>query len=366
MAVTSLRSGKSKLLAVNGVCPLGVVGGALVYVTAAQTVMAAPFDMSALRVTGTPIPFVSDVLLGTRGACKAALSFDGTLAFERGTPIARLVLRDAQSVDRPILGELRTYAYPRFSPDGKRIALSITSGGRSDVWIYDIGATTLTRLTTEGSINERPEWSPDGRRVLFRSDRGRRSGIWWQRADLSGAATPLVVDDTADIFEGVLSPNGQTAVYQLDNIGADVLYRQLAGDTVAKAVANTASLENMARVSPDGRWVAFVTDASGGERQVVVQPFPGPGAQVQVSTSSGVEPVWSREGHRLYYRDGAKIVAVSWDANPTFHVISRAPLFDDVYLPAASPHAGYDVSPDGTHCVLLQSVEWPQVIVVHN
>jgi dipeptidyl aminopeptidase/acylaminoacyl peptidase len=345
-----------------------VVDDALVYVTAGQTVMAVPFDSRSLRVTGPPTPVLDEISLGVLGGCRAALSREGTLAFERGSPKAQLVLRDSHGAERPLLAELRSYATPRFSPDGKRVAVSITSGGRTDVWIYDIAATTLTRLTTEGSLNDRPEWSRDGSRILFRSERGGRNGIWWQPADRSGPAVPLVVGDSADIFEGVLSPDDRAVVYQVDTAGENVFYRRLAGDTVPKPVANTPAQENSARVSPDGHWVAYVTDGSVNERQVVVQPFPGPGAQVQVSTSGGSEPVWSREGRRLFYRDAgnAQLIAASWEATPDFHVTAREVLFDDVYLQAPVSHAGYDSSPDGTHFLLLRSAESSQVFVVHN
>jgi serine/threonine-protein kinase len=368
LAVTSLSSGRSQLLPLKAVCPLGVLDDALLYVTAGQMLMAVPFDSHALRVTGTPVPLVSDVRLGGRGACKAALATNGTLVFERGSSKAQMILRDAHGAEKPILSELRQYGYPRFSPNGKRIAVSIVSGARSDVWIYDVTATTLTRLTSDsGLINERPEWSPDSKRVLFRSDRGRRNGIWWQPADRSGPAEALTVMDSVDIYEAVLSPDGRTIVYQVDNVGEDVFYRRLSGDSIPRPVANTPAQEAYARVSPDGHWVAYVTDGSGVDRQVVVQPFPGPGAQVQVSVTGGVEPVWSPVGHRLFYRgDGGKFVVASWEATPTFHVVSRESLFDDVYLNATSPHANYDVSPDGTQLLLLRTAESPQVTVVYS
>jgi serine/threonine-protein kinase len=121
----------------------------------------------------------------------------------------------------------------------------------------------------------------------------------------------------------------------------------------------------MARLSPDGRWLAYVTDESG-SRQVMVQPFPGPGPRVQVSTNGGAEPVWSRDGRRIFYRGLRKIVAANIVTDPTFAVVSRDELMDDVFQQAVSPHANYDVAPDGTQLLMLKGVDRQGLIVVHN
>jgi hypothetical protein len=151
----------------------------------------------------------------------------------------------------------------------------------------------------------------------------------------------------------------------VDTSAADLFYRSVAGDTTPRPVAATPAVEMMPRLSPDGRWVAFVTNESSAN-QVVVQPFPGPGAHVQVSTGGGTEPVWSRDGRRLIYRDGRQFVAATVVTSPSFAVTSRVPLFDDAFLPAVSPHANYDVAPDGAHYLLLKATQNSQVIVVHN
>jgi hypothetical protein len=107
-----------------------------------------------------------------------------------------------------------------------------------------------------------------------------------------------------------------------------------------------------------------VTDASGGP-QVVVAPFPGPGAQVQISIAGGTEPVWSRDGKKLYYRDGRKIVEATVATTPGFRTVSQAPLFDDIYVPAPSPHANYDVAPDGRF-LMVRNAQTPRLTVVYG
>jgi dipeptidyl aminopeptidase/acylaminoacyl peptidase len=124
--------------------------------------------------------------------------------------------------------------------------------------------------------------------------------------------------------------------------------------------------ENMPRLSPDGRWIAFVTNESGAS-QVVVQPFPGPGGRVQVSVTDGTEPVWSRDGRRLFYRGDGKFMAASIATVPRFAVPGRTALFEDTYLRAAAPHANYDVSPDGSRLLVLRATSnSAQIVLVHG
>lgn len=97
-----------------------------------------------------------------------------------------------------------------------------------------------------------------------------------------------------------------------------------------------------------------------------MQPFPGPGARVQVSSRGGTEPVWSRDGHRLFYRGNKKFMSATVITTPSFAVVSRNVVFDDTFVPAAAPHANYDVSLDGKQLLVLEAVEDAQLFVVHN
>jgi len=292
----------------------------------------------------------------------------GTLVYIAADPDALVGWVDARGRFQPVLTEPKAYAYPRLSPDGRRIALTIGSGGRSDVWMYDLAQPTLTRLTSSGTLNERPEWTPDGKRVLYRGDRGTRTAIWWLPADQSAPATPLQASDAHDYYEGVMTPDGKSLVYQIDDAGsdqADVMYRALTGDTTSRPIAATPAAEAQARVSPDGKWVAYVTSASGAS-EVVVRPFPGPGGQVQVSSGGGAEPVWSRDGRRLFYRDGRHLIAATVTTSPHFAVTGRTELFPDEYVFAQAPHANYDVSLDGTRFLMVKSAHAPELYVVYG
>ena len=365
IGLMSLATGRSRVLDVTAVSALGMLDGSLIAVTSNNNIIAVPVDFARGRVTGAPLPVASGVAVTAASVGKAALSPAGTLTYVSGAHESEMVLVDSAGRRQPLLAERRAYGFPRYSPDGRRIAFTIASGGSSDVWIHDIAAATTTRLTSGGSVNERPEWTPDGKRVLFRTDRANLSSIWWQPVDGSGAATPLVMSKSAPTYEAVITPDGAAVVYQTDTSSSDLEYRRLAGDTTRKPVVATRAYEEALRLSPDGRWIAYSTDESGAY-EVVVQPFPGPGPRTQVSTNGGVEPVWSRDGRRLFYRTGRRVVAASLTTVPQLAVASRAELFDDVFLPATSPHANYDVSPDGSHLLFLAGVDDQRLMVAYN
>jgi serine/threonine-protein kinase len=186
IAIASLATGEATVLDVRGIQPLGLVDGNLLYVTSAGSIMGVPIDLAGRRVLGPAVQLVDNVVLNnSTGLARAALSRN-TLFYQSGSQISQVVLAGPGGAVRTLLGDRRDYAFPRLSPDGQRLAVTMGVSGRRDVWLHEFGSGTLTRLTTEGTTNERPEWSPDGKRVLYRSDHETRTSIWWRPADLSG------------------------------------------------------------------------------------------------------------------------------------------------------------------------------------
>jgi serine/threonine-protein kinase len=317
-------------------------------------------------LTGTPVQVASDIAINSvSGVARAALSRTGTLFYENGSHASQVVVADMHGATQVALAEPREYSFPRYSPDGSQVAMAVGTADQRDIWLYELSNGTATRLTSQGATNERPEWTPDGTRVLYRTDRSGSSSIWWRPTDLSTDGQPLLSSPNVSYFEAVIAPDGRNVAYQLDTAGADLYYRGLQGDTTQHVVANSSAIETMPRISPDGKWIAYVTDESG-TNQVVVQPFPGPGRRVQLSTSGGSEPVWSRDGARVFYRGDGMLKAARLRTEPTFGVLGRDTLFTDAFVPSTNPHANFDVAPDGAHLLLLKPVGRSDMIVVSN
>ena len=366
LAVASLSTGECKSLEVPAIQPIGVVDGIVTFATLSGVIMAARFNERTKNVEGTAVPVVSDVDINqTTGGIQAAMSANGTLVYLTSGATNRLMKVDSRGQAAALVTDERAYAYPRYSPDGKKIAVAIASGGQRDIWVMDVGGQTVSRLTSGGSINDRPEWTPDGRRILYRTGRATRSAIWWRAADLSDNESALLTSDKEDFYEGVVTPDGKWLIYQSDTAGADVGAQTLSGDRTRRSLVASEFIEDMGRVSPDGKWLVYVTNESG-SNEVFVQPFPGPGARVQVSSRGGEEPLWSPGGSKLYYRDDQNVIAVSYSGVSGFHVTGRQPLFPDVFAKRSLPHANYDVTPDGSSFLFLQSTANNDAIVVYN
>jgi Tol biopolymer transport system component len=267
---------------------------------------------------------------------------------------------------QPVSQDLRRYAYPRYSPDGTRISVTVMTSSGSDIWIYETTSQTFQRLTTEG-INERQEWTPDGRRVVFQSNRGNGSEFWWQAADGSAPAERLL--STGQLLrEGVFSPDGRVLLYRADDRKTldDLWYVRLDGDRRPQPFLVTPFTETLPRMSPDGRWVAYQSDESG-PSQIYVRPFPGPGSRYQVSNNGGTEPLWSRDGKRLVYRNGAQFVDASITTAPAFSVSARRIIVEGDFPTGGNLHQNYDLAPDAARILVVKAAgKTERTIVVHD
>src|SRR5262249_34174644 len=269
IGLVSLTNGRVKITDVVGTSPLGMAEGHLIYANSVGGLMAIGFDTGrgfgcwtspCARITGAPIQVLDSVSLGVTGAARAALSSSSSLVYVTGGSDQNLVTADMKGAIRPLIPQPAMYGSVRYSPDGKRIAMSIGTTTQTDVWLYDVATGTNTRLTTEGATNDRPEWSPDGSHVLFRTDRNNNGNfsIWWQPSDLTGKAEPLIQPPNAAVavYEASISPDGQSLIFRTGTTGAaDIWYRGMKGDTSRKEIAATPFNEWAARLSPNGKWV---------------------------------------------------------------------------------------------------------------
>ena len=269
-----------------------------------------------------------------------------------------------------VFGAPNAYSFPRFSPDGKRIAVSIGSASSIDIWVYDIASKTPTKVTNEGARNDRVEWTRDGKRLVYSSvGRHGLTAIWMQNMDLSGDPQLLEGKKGEQVLEGQVSPDGTSLLFRSTATGHlhDIWYRSLAGDTTRKAFVSAPSTEYAPRFSPDGKWVAYTSNRDG-TGQVYVQAFPSAGPYVKVTDAGGSTPVWSPDGHRIYYLNGGKIFAATVRMTPKFEVLSRDLVFAAQGYNMSSPvHAPFDVAPDGKHLLLLRPIsEHNALVVVHD
>ena len=364
IGIATLETGECSILDLIGSHPFGIFEGHMLYARADGVLMAAPFDLRRRRITGEAFAVVDGVAIGAAGAPKAALSDNGTLVYLTGSGTSRLVLVGANGPARPLVSEPRAYDSPRLSPDGKRIAVTINARP-PDIWVYDIPAGTLARLTSEAT-NLRPEWTPDGKRIVFVSNRSGEFGIWWRDAD--GSAPPQkVFESKDDADEVVLAPDGRVLVYRLNQTGGSygVSFGSLADFSAPKPFVSTDSYhERMPSVSPDGHWLAHVSDETGAS-EVYVRAFPWPGARHLVSAGGGSEPRWAPDGRRLFYRSGRAMIAARVSTAPQFAVTGRDVLFEGDYSTSAS-HQSYDVMPNGREFLMMQRDTNEELIMVLN
>ena len=372
VVVQSVLTGERRNLIQRATNPRYAPSGHLVYAQGGS-LMAAPFDAQRLEVTGTIVPVVEGVLQSpVSGAAQYSISATGSLVYIPGGVSAaqhRMVWVSRAGVEQPIATPPHAYFAPRLSPDGRRVAVSLT-GQESQIWLYDLSRETLTRLTLEGSTNTAPVWTPDGKRITFASNKDGPVSIYWEMADGSGGLERLSTGENNQIpFSW--SHDGQLLTFlEVDaTTGNDIWVLQLS-DRKAQPFLRTPFNESVPQFSPDGRWLAYISDESG-HFEIYVQPYPGPGSKWQISTEGGTEPVWNPNGRELFYRSGEKMMTVDISTQPGFAAGKPRMLFEGRYEPTPLTTPNYAVSPDGQRFLMLkpaqQAEEAPtQINVVLN
>jgi serine/threonine-protein kinase len=364
LAALDRRTGAVKRLQQAGGYPRYVTAGFVVLSDPSGIVSAVPFDARRLEVTGAAMPLADKLSTSPDGDRNLGVSSTGDFAYQ-ATPTAgsRLVLVDRSGSARDAGSDTGYYYAPRLSPDGKRVAVTrwadINFSAR-DVWVVDLVQRTRTRLTFDTTA-EVPVWTPDGRRIAFARHPGGigafASRIYWVPADGSGAPESLVV--AAGAWSPVtFEPAGRALVYHglaTEQSKAEIWQLSLGGSsTPHQALASTFHNYEPA-LSPDGRWMAYVSDESG-RVEVYVRPYPGPGGRWQVSLDGGDEPVWSLTGHEIFYRNSDRMMAATVRTGGGFEVGNRTQLFAGTY-DRVPPARGYDVTRDGQTFIMFQRVQ---------
>jgi eukaryotic-like serine/threonine-protein kinase len=363
VAVQSLVAGGRRNM-IQGTGPHYATSGHLVYAQGGS-LMAVSFDSQRLTATGAAVPVVESVVQSSvSGAAQYSFSVTGSLVYVPGgvqSAQSRLVWVSRNGAEQPVAAPAHTYLGPRLSPDGRRIAVTITEQ-ESQTWLYDLPRETLTRLTLERNNNLFPAWTPDGKRIAFQSNKEGPLNIFWQLADGSGGLERLTTSEYTHVPLS-WSPDGQLLAFLEVNptTGNDIWVLRVGDPSAgsgqvrkAQPFLRTPFNESVPRFSPDGHWLAYISDESG-RYEVYVQPYPGPGGKWQISTEGGTEPAWNPNGRELFYRSGDKMMAADVAAQPGFAAGKPRMLFEGPYLPTPLTSPNYDVSPDGQRFLMLKA-----------
>ena len=378
IAALDLASGRWRTLLEGARQAQYVPSGHLVYV-AGGALWAVAFDVRRVETIGTPTVVVPSVVILSTETAEFDVARDGTLVYvAHGGADDRprtLVWVDRSGRETPIAAPPRAYANVRLSPDGMRVAVQIDDQGH-DIWVLDLARETLTPVTTDPGQDESPVWTPDGRRIIFTSQAGGTLGsLFWRAADGTGVAEPLMASESIQRPSDVL-PDGSRVLFSQPN---GLMTLSLDGKrSVVPVLPEGSAPVGAGDVSPDGRWLAYVTPVAG-TPQIFVSALSDPGgARSQVTPSGGSQPRWSRgDGRELFYTalDGS-LISVPVSAGPTFAWGTPTKVFaNDFYVGRGIPSRGgtYDVSPGGQRFLMIKTTgdpgrlpEQPPIVVVKN
>ena len=358
--VVSLQTGEQRVVAENAAYPRYLPEGLLVF-TRSGSLLAVPFSLKRLEVSGLAVPLLDDLLTNRRytNAAHMTLSSDGTLVYRsRGQFQRTLVWVDRGGALEPLPFPSGLYFEVAISPDGTRwAALTVEKHESVRLLIGDLARGTLTGVPAEGSL-QCLAWAPDGKRIALNysanpQDLGRLN---WVSADGSAPPEPLTSETTRQAeIPTSFSPDSRLLLFDIfsmanpgpSDTGWDIYVLPLSGERKPYPFLQTRFDESTARFSPDRRWVAYESNESG-RLEVFVRPYPGPGPKWQLSAEGGIQPRWSRTGRELFYRNGDKMMVVEVETKPAFSAGRPRRLFEGQYL------RSYDVDLEGKRFLMIK------------
>jgi eukaryotic-like serine/threonine-protein kinase len=314
-------------------------------------VVAQRFDPRTGVLSGVPVAIVEHADFEPLfSIAEFSSSAEGKLVYMAGEAAtgSQLVWYERNGKVLGTLGENDHYKSLAISRDGLHVVADTTSLKEGKIQILDARGTS-TLMTLGNSAGASPAWSPDGRQIYFTSTTNGPQDIYERAADGSGEEKEVLKfnkDQFGALFLTV-SPDGKFLAYEsIDRAtGGDIYTLAIGGDGKPRPFLHSTANETGPSFSPDGKWLAYESDGSG-KKEVYITPFPGGGAQYQVSTSGGERPVWRRDGKEIYYREGLIMVAVAVNTRASKIELSPPkPMFE---LASANLYGRYyDVAPDG-------------------
>jgi serine/threonine-protein kinase len=355
VAVQTLPEGERRVLVRGGgypryVGPDAAGRGYLVYAQA-DGLLAAPFDLDRLALTGPAVPVLDNVITNLSGGAHVAFARDGTMAYLPGVlgELERtLIWVDRQgAVTQAAQIRAMSMSY-RLSPDGKRIVRHNVAGTDRDLWIEDLDRGTSTRFTFGGS-HFGGVWTPDGQWIAYSSGFPAMN-LYRKRVDGSGAEERLTTSPNTQIAGGWTADGATLAFMENDPVsGTDIWTVAMEGDRTPRPFIKTPFIERSPAISPDGKWLAYQSNESG-RFEVYVVAFPQGDRKRQISTDGGFSPMWARNGRELFYQTGTALMATSVTTQPEFVAERGRVIFKGRY------EGTFDISPDDQRFLLLKSL----------
>jgi serine/threonine-protein kinase len=368
-AVLFLETGEVRALDQGQAAARYASSGHLVY-GQSRGLMAVRFDPSSLEIRGSPRPVLDDVSVHPYGIGRFAVSDSGTLAYVPGGHRDTLEWVDREGRVTHLLTESGDLINCRVSPEGDKVACVRAREGTFSIWVYDLERGTRNRLTSERGGARWPAWTPDGQRVTFAGADDR--SVHWRLADGSGPPELFrqdLVPEGGHTHHGAWSPDGQHLAVTTCHVGEEpdqnIWVVPLDGEPWPFVA--TEHIEGAPAFSPNGRWLAYVSNESG-RHEVYVQAFPAGEGKWMISTNGGIAPTWSPDGHELFFRDqnGRTMMAASFVSEPTVQVGAPRRLFEGEFTADSFVSRFYDIAPDGERFLMIRQPDVRSLNVVVN
>ncbi len=356
----SLSSGERRLLVSGGTEPRYVASGHLTFARDGS-LFAVPFDPGEVEVTGGQVPLIEGVQV-TRGSATGGVFYDlsaaGDLVYINGRGAGagdfRLAFYDLQGNLEVLPFDSAVFANARVSPDGRRLAVDLEGeSSGSDIWIYDLERGTNQRLTTGAGASNAPVWSPGGDWVYYRSDAAAEAAVYRIRSDFTGEAEP--VGAAVGAAPESISPDGSRLALFIvrDGIHIGILDIET-GET--ELLVHTPAIEGQPRFSPDGRFLAYISNEGDGTFRTYVRELET-GVRHVVSPTAGTAPTWSPSGDAIYYlAPGRMLTMVPVEIDSGLTLGTPVPMFAATAV-AGFPRTELDFTPDYGQRLLLLTLQ---------